>query len=485
MFHRESGVLLSKSLSPPGFPYCNLLEPTKICACRLTAFLINSEVAESNIEHPGIDKNNNDSRSALEHGRALTDAALRRVLIVAPQPFYEDRGTPIAVRQVVIALAKLGYAVDILTYPVGTDIDVKNTRVLRSANPFRIRSVAIGFSARKILLDLVLTVSLIRQLRRERYAVIHAVEEMAIPAAWLARWHDTRLIYDMQSCLPNQLQAHAAFRPAVVQRGLQRIEKWLINSVDLVACSTGLTDYVHFVDPEARVIAWGFAGEPVTMDLEAPERIRRHLGIADEQSVVMYTGNCHVFQGLSLLIEAMPEILRSVPNTVLVVVGATDDDHLEAGAAASSLIEQGALKIVPRQPRERISEYLDFADVVVSPRIHGENIPLKIYTYMAARRPIVATNIKAHRALLHKGRGELVDMSSPAIAQGIVKLLQNPDHAAEVARLAHEYMVAHHSDDAFTNFMRNMYMHRIGLGRKARGKVAPTPGSTALQSSEL
>jgi hypothetical protein len=43
-----------------------------------------------------------------------------RVLFVAPQPFYEDRGTPIAVRQVLQALGQLGYAVDLLTYPAVT-----------------------------------------------------------------------------------------------------------------------------------------------------------------------------------------------------------------------------------------------------------------------------------------------------------------------------------------------------------------------------
>lgn len=43
----------------------------------------------------------------------------RRVLVVAPQPFYEDRGTPIAVRELVTALAGLGFEVDLATFPVG------------------------------------------------------------------------------------------------------------------------------------------------------------------------------------------------------------------------------------------------------------------------------------------------------------------------------------------------------------------------------
>ena len=70
--------------------------------------------------------------------------AYRRVLVVAPQPFYEDRGTPIAVRQVVEGLSQLGYSVDLLTYPVGSGIQVPGVRLMRTANPLRFKSVPVG-----------------------------------------------------------------------------------------------------------------------------------------------------------------------------------------------------------------------------------------------------------------------------------------------------------------------------------------------------
>ena len=43
--------------------------------------------------------------------------APRRILAIAPQPFYEDRGTPIAIRQLLRAHSEQGYAVDLLTFP--------------------------------------------------------------------------------------------------------------------------------------------------------------------------------------------------------------------------------------------------------------------------------------------------------------------------------------------------------------------------------
>src|SRR5215208_6963958 len=65
----------------------------------------------------------------------------RNVLVVAPQPFYEDRGTPIAVRRLLEALSELAYNVDVLTYPVGRDLELPGVRVLRTANPFGLRRV--------------------------------------------------------------------------------------------------------------------------------------------------------------------------------------------------------------------------------------------------------------------------------------------------------------------------------------------------------
>lgn len=424
-----------------------------------------------------------DSRAVPVTGEFPKTASHKRILILAPQPFYQDRGTPIAVNQVITGLTNLGYGADILTYPIGKDIIRSDTRIIRCANPFRIRSVPIGFSVRKIVLDIALTSTLIRHLRRHRFVAIHAVEEMGFPAVLLARRRNIRVIYDMQSSLPVQLREHALFRPAPVQRALRRLERWLINRADIVACSTGLKDYVHSVDREVRAIQWGFTGEHAVTDADTALSLRRKLGITDEQRIVMYAGNFKSYQGLALLIDAIPEIIRAIPETVIVLVGATSAEQTRFYGSAQSLISQGKLKIVPRQPRELISAYLEIADVFVSPRIQGDNIPLKIFTYMTAHRPIVATNIAAHRSLLDDGKGVLVDLNASALAKGILSLLEQPKNAAAIADKAREYMIMHHSEDAFMNLLRKLYLRGTGFGRHARGHFAPLSASSAPESS--
>ncbi len=127
------------------------------------------------------------------------------ILLLAPQPFYEDRGTPIAVRQVLEALSDLGYPVDVVTYLVGRSLELRGVRYFRVANPCGIRHVPIGFSARKLLLDSFLIPAAWKRLRERSYRAIHAVEEAAFPAVELGRRYGVPVVYDMQSCLPEQL----------------------------------------------------------------------------------------------------------------------------------------------------------------------------------------------------------------------------------------------------------------------------------------
>ena len=116
-----------------------------------------------------------DLLSALE-ARPLASLAPRRVLLVSPEPFFEDRGTPIAVRQVAEALCQAGYAVDLLSSPVGHPVEVAGMRILRAPNPLRIRRVPVGLSFRKLLLDATLVPTLFWMVTRRQYVCIQAVE---------------------------------------------------------------------------------------------------------------------------------------------------------------------------------------------------------------------------------------------------------------------------------------------------------------------
>src|SRR5512134_1843042 len=100
-----------------------------------------------------------------------------KILMIAPEPFFEPRGTPFSEYHRIRALAELGHTVDLVTYPFGRDVSLPGLRVFRSLRPPFVQDVRIGPSLAKIPLDFLLALTAIRRAWSERYDVVHSHEE--------------------------------------------------------------------------------------------------------------------------------------------------------------------------------------------------------------------------------------------------------------------------------------------------------------------
>lgn len=378
--------------------------------------------------------------------------------MIAPEPFYEDRGTPIAVCQLLRALSQLSYEVDLLTYPVGRDVEIPGVRCLRAPNPLGFRRVPIGFSLRKVLLDVLLLPELVRRLSSGGYAAVHAVEEAAFLAVLLGRRFDVPVIYDMRSSLPEQLAQHLAFRLPLIRGMLGECERWLLRRADSVVSSSGLAQRVREKAPKARLREWRYSSPLPPASPADAAALRAELRIGPSRPVVLYTGTFESYQGLPELMAAIPLVLAEVPEASFVLVGALGSPggtSIERGHA--EMIRAGSLRVVKRQPRERIPAFLAMADVVVSPRAFGDDLPLKVFDYLAAGKPIVATDIPAHRPVLDEERALLTGPWSPEIARGIVRLLRDRRLSARLAANAKAYAEEQFGWFEFVRSVRDLY----------------------------
>jgi glycosyltransferase involved in cell wall biosynthesis len=383
------------------------------------------------------------------------DPLAPRVLVVAPQPFYENRGTPIALLYVLRALSELGYQIDMLTLPVGDRVEVSGLRLLRTRNPLRIRSVPVGFSTGKLVFDALLYWDLRRELARRRYACVHAVEEAAFYATFLAHRKGVPVIYDMQSSLPEQLAQHAFLRGGIIQRALRWMERRLLQAADYVVCSAGLADHVRTTAPGVALREWHFPAPPPAASPDQVAALRAEMNIPADARVVLYSGNFAAYQGTELLFEAAPAVLAAVPDVYLVFVGAANEAELARGVGDGAWAER--VRVLPRQPRERIAAFTQLASILVSPRNHGGNFPLKIFDYLAAGKPIVATDVSAHRAVLDDSLALLVPLAADAIADGLIKVLQDRELAERLSAAAGAYARQHLAWSSFVHAVGEIY----------------------------
>src|SRR6266542_2402982 len=109
-----------------------------------------------------------------------------RILMIAPEPFFEPRGTPFSEFHRIRALTALGHQVDLVTYPFGQDVSMDGLRVFRSWRPPFVRRVKIGPSLAKLPLDAFLTLTAIRRVMVDRYDAIHSHEEGGLIGAVIA-----------------------------------------------------------------------------------------------------------------------------------------------------------------------------------------------------------------------------------------------------------------------------------------------------------
>jgi len=375
-----------------------------------------------------------------------------RILMIAPEPFFEPRGTPFSEFHRIRALTALGHHVDLVTYPFGQTVSMPGLRVFRSLRPPWVHHVRVGPSLAKIPLDVLLTLTVIRRALADRYDAIHSHEEGGLIGAALAMLLRVPHLYDMHSSLPQQLSNFAFSGSRLLKTMFQVIERFIIrrSRVVVVICPS-LEETVRAIEPQARTVlienAPGSADEVATTDQAAT--VRRSLGLSPDTPVVMYTGTFEAYQGLDLLFDAMAIVHRSRPDARLVLAGGRPDQIARVrDEARTAGIEQVTLFAGERAARE-IPAYLLAADLLVSPRSRGTNTPLKIYQYLRSGKPIVATRLLTHTQVLSDQTAILTVATPEGFAGGMLAGLSDRDRAAAVAARARELAETKYSYDAY------------------------------------
>jgi len=343
-----------------------------------------------------------------------------RVLLLAPQPFYQERGTPIAVRMLAQTLCQAGHSVDLLTYHLGDDVSVPGLQILRIPSLRFIKRIPIGFSFAKLVCDCFLFASLVRYLRRERYDVIHAGEESVYFALITRFLHRARVVYDMDSSMPDQLlEKWKGLR--LLSYPLYAMERLAIKRSDVVApvCQQ-LADRVCEFKSKDKVVLL----EDCALSLEdnSAEPVDQIRSLLDTKGIlVLYVGNLEHYQGVDLLLAGFAEVDTGLDIHLVLIGGGASELELYQDQAHTLGISKRVHLLGPR-PVSQLGEYLVQADILVSPRLKGVNTPMKIFSYLASGRSIIATDIPSHTQVLDASCALLVDPTPAAIAQGLGRL---------------------------------------------------------------
>jgi len=384
-----------------------------------------------------------------------------RILMIAPEPFFEPRGTPFSEYHRIRALSELGHTVDLVTYPFGRDVTLPGLRVFRSARPPFMKGIGIGPSWRKLPLDAALFATACRRALSGKYDAVHSHEEGSWFGVVLAGLLRVPHLYDMHSSLPQQLTNFAYSRSRAIKGVFTALERFVIrrSRVVIVICPQ-LEEVVRGIDAGVPSVlienAPGSGDTPVDGSGAA---VRRSLGIDEGTPVVLYTGTFEAYQGLDLLFASMRTVMASRPGVRLVLAGGRPDQIEAARGQAAAAGIGGAVLFAGQRPAEEIPAFLDAADVLVSPRSLGTNTPLKIYQYLRAGRPIVATRLLTHTQVLDDEVAFLTEATPEAFGAGILAAIADPERARAVGARARHLADTKYSYEAYLSRTREACAH--------------------------
>ncbi len=145
------------------------------------------------------------------------------ILMIAPEPFFEPRGTPFSEFHRIRALTSLGHTVDLVTYPMGRNVELPGLRIYRCLRPPFVSTIGIGPTWKKVPLDAAVAWTALRLALTRRYDAVHSHEEGGAIGVLLAKWQRVPHLYDMHSSLPQQI-TNFGYGGA---RWLTRIFGWL------------------------------------------------------------------------------------------------------------------------------------------------------------------------------------------------------------------------------------------------------------------
>ncbi len=379
-----------------------------------------------------------------------------KILVLAPHPFYQNRGTPIAVRMLLETLAAAGHQLTLLTYPEGDDIEIPSCTILRLQQLSWVSGVKPGFSWKKLVYDALLFSALAKLLKEQEFDLIHAVEESAFLAAYFGKKYRTPFVYDMDSSLSHQLgEKFLLLKPFLpIFRFLEK--KVVLMAAGLIPVCKAIEDLVKEYDPDVLCCRLEDVSLlPPDSDEAIPEHAR--LALEEGTTTLLYVGNLEKYQGVDLLLDAFVLACEQEGNLRLLIIGGNDDDIESYRQKTKSLGIDVRVHFVGRRPVADLHHYLHQADILISPRSKGFNTPMKIYSYLDSGRVMLATRMQTHTQVLDDSIAYLVEATATSMSKGLLSLAADVTLREKLATTARERVKQEYTVEAFGRKLNRFY----------------------------
>jgi glycosyltransferase involved in cell wall biosynthesis len=328
-----------------------------------------------------------------------------KILMIAPTPFFADRGCHVRIYEEVVSLKKLGHKVKIVTYHIGATpkgLDVERIPPLL----FWYNKFGAGPSWWKPVLDFLLLIKSGQVFLHNDYDVIHAHLHEGVLIGFFLRLlkrGKTPLIFDYQGSMTDEILTHKFVNQvSILHNLLIQVERLINRMSDLTICSSrvGKQNLVRDFDipPDKAVFIPDGIGTNFNHQTRGVKKTKNLLKILNNKKVVVYLGLLNEYQGIDLLLKSIRLAVSKYPNVHFLIMG-----YPSVSFYRNKTKELGIESFVTffgRISYLRSSDYLALGDLAVSPKISRSEANGKLYNYMAAGLPTIVFNSPINREIL-------------------------------------------------------------------------------------
>ena len=382
--------------------------------------------------------------------------------MLAPTPYFSDRGCHVRIYEEARTLIGLGHDVRIVTYHLGRDMPgVPTCRIPRV--PWYGKLTA-GPSWHKPYLDLLLFFRAYGVARSFRPHLIHAhLHEGALIGALLKPLLRIPLLFDYQGSLTAESLDHGFMkRGGVIHRLFRRVERFIDHRADFII--TSATEGAEALRQE-----WGIPADrvaPLTDGVDTEifvpgprEEARRKLRLPLDRPVALFLGILNRYQGIDLLLESIRHVRASGHPLHFLVMGFPEEEYRRR-AEEEGLSDR--VTFTGQVDYAEVPRLLAAGDVALSPKVSLTEANGKLLNYMACGLPSVVFDTPVNREILgdtgvYAQYGDSVDF-----AARLMSLVDEPARLAALGTAARERAVLEHSLQARGEMLVGFYSKMMG-----------------------
>ena len=365
-----------------------------------------------------------------------------RILHVLDHSIPMHSGYTFRTRSILREQRRMGWETFHLTSPKHTaagapEEDVDGLRFYRTAPPPGFLNSIPG--VRELALMLVLARRLAEVARLTRPDVLHAHSPVlnALPVLWVGRRLGIPVIYEVRAFWEDAAVDLGTSREDGLRYRLSRaLETFAFRRASHVTtiCAGLKQDIVARGIPDSRVTIIPNAVDvgAFEFDLQPDPALKAKLGLAG-RTVVGFIGSFYAYEGLDLLLAALPQVTAQVPEArVLLVGGGPQEEELKSLARRLGIADK--VVFAGRVPHREVQRYYSIVDVFAYPRksmrLTELVTPLKPLEAMAQGRLLVASDVGGHKELIRDGETGVLFRAGDAasLADAIIRLLGQRDH---------------------------------------------------------